>query len=309
MVRLNAVMAMNKFSKTTGTVASVGDVFGPSNQWLPELKEANNEYASEFRLVNVPPDVGADVECGSVPDDESGKNSKEKYYGTAFKEKQGGNRMMSLLWAQEGGYWKIIAIRLEDNSDSGIVPKKTSVSASSEEEPKPIAGDPVAVKNITDFYQVWIVKRDSAQASKFVSQRSLACLQAPSPAEKNLAPATRVRSAMNRVLEKMPQGTHLSELMSSVQPVNELLRPLVQENSKAFAIMAVPDQKADSFLCQNRHVPEKTPELTPSDAKYGTYYLSASRMNFGEEQSSALLLLWSKENAGWKVIAWAIEVP
>jgi len=37
--------------------------------------------------------------------------------------------------------------------------------------------------------------------------------------------------------------------------------------------------------------------------------LSASRMNFGEEQSSALLLLWTKEKAGWRVIAWAVEVP
>jgi hypothetical protein len=51
------------------------------------------------------------------------------------------------------------------------------------------------------------------------------------------------------------------------------------------------------------------PELTPADAKYGAYYLSASRMNFGEEQSSALLLLWTTEKAGWRVIAWAVEVP
>ncbi len=35
-----------------------------------------------------------------------------------------------------------------------------------------------------------------------------------------------------------------------MQPLNDLLRPVQHENSKAFAIMAVPDQKADSFLCQ-----------------------------------------------------------
>jgi hypothetical protein len=167
----------------------------------------------------------------------------------------------------------------------------------------------VAVKDITDFYQTWIVKRDSAQASKFASHRSLACLQTLSATEKSLAPAARVRSALDRVLGRIPQGTNLSDLMSSVQPVNDLLRPLEQENSKAFAIMAVPDQKAASFFCQNRHLPEKTPDLVPADAKYGTYYLSASRMNFGEEQSPALLLLWTKENAGWKVVAWAVEVP
>jgi hypothetical protein len=311
MVRLGAVMAMSKFTTTTGAVAAVGDVFEPAGRWLPELKNSKNEYASEFRLVSVPPDVGADEECVAVPDDESGKPPKEKYYGTAFREKQGGsgNKAMSLLWAEERGYWKIIAIRLEDSSDLGIIPMNASVSAPEEEEPEPIAGDPVAVDDITNFYQSWIVKRDSAQASKFVSHRSFACLQAPSTTEKGLAPAARVQSALGRVLGRIPEGTNLSDLMSSVQPVNDLLRPVDQENSKAFAIMAVPDQKAASFLCQNRHLPAKMPELTPADAKYGSYYLSASRMSFGEEQSSPLLLLWTREDTGWKVVAWAIEVP
>jgi hypothetical protein len=72
----------------------------------------------------------------------------------------------------------------------------------------------------------------------------------------------------------------------------------------------VPDQMADSFLCQHRHLAEKAPSLNPADAKYGKYYLSASRLNLGEgEESAALLLLWTKEEEQWKVIAWAVEVP
>ena len=311
MVRLRIEMAMDKFNTTLGTVGAVGDVFGPADQWVPELKKAKNAYASEFRLVSVPSDIAADVECVAVPDDEGGKRPKEKYYGTAFREKQDGSahKMMSLLWAQEGGYWKIIAIRIEDSSDAGILPKQAAVTEPAHEEPRSISGDPDALKDITQFYQSWVVKRDSAQASKFASQRSYLCLLAPSAAEKALTPAARVRSALDRVLQRIPPGTNLSDLMSGVQPVNDLLRPVQQEDSKAFTIMAVPDQMADSFLCQNRHLPEKTSELTPADAKYGTYYLSVSRMNFGEEQSPALLLLWTKEKPRWKVVAWAVEVP
>ena len=77
-----------------------------------------------------------------------------------------------------------------------------------------------------------------------------------------------------------------------MQPENDLLRPVQQENSNAFAIMAVPDQKANSFLCQHRQMPEVSPDLKPSDAKYGSYYLSASRLNYGEEtitRSSAVV--------------------
>ena len=98
-------------------------------------------------------------------------------------------------------------------------------------------------------------------------------------------------------------------MMTSVQPSNEFLRPVQQQNSKAYAIMAVPDQMANSFLCQNRQLPEVAPDLTLAEAKYGTYYLAASRLNYGDEQSPALLLLWTKEEAGWKVVAWAVELP
>jgi hypothetical protein len=98
-------------------------------------------------------------------------------------------------------------------------------------------------------------------------------------------------------------------MMSSVQPFNDLVRPVEQENSKAFAIMAVPDQMADSFLCEIRHLPEEPPELQPAEAKYGTYYLSARRLNFGEEQSPTFLLLWASEKARWKLVAWAIDAP
>jgi hypothetical protein len=74
-------------------------------------------------------------------------------------------------------------------------------------------------------------------------------------------------------------------------------------------MMAVPDQKADSFLCQSRHLAERIPDLKPADAKYGTYYLTASRLNYGEEQSPALLLLWTREETNWKIVAWAVELP
>jgi hypothetical protein len=121
--------------------------------------------------------------------------------------------------------------------------------------------------------------------------------------------AERIQKALTNPLERIPKGQDFSDMMTSVQPVNELVRPVEQVNSRAFAIMAVPDQMADSFLCASRQHPEKTPMLKPSDAKFGSYYLSASRLNYGEEESPALLLLWTEEKDRWKIVAWAVEVP
>jgi len=124
-----------------------------------------------------------------------------------------------------------------------------------------------------------------------------------------MKPVDRIQVSLKRVLSRVPEGANLSDMMLSVQPVNELVRPVEQENSMAFAIMGVPDQMADSFLCQSRHLPEKTSALKPSDAKYGTYYVSASRLKFAEEESPALLLLWTREKDRWRIVAWAVEVP
>ena len=122
------------------------------------------------------------------------------------------------------------------------------------EEPRSIAGDPAAVKDITEFYQTWIVKRDVIQASAFASPRSYACLAAPSEDQKKLTPIARIQSGLQQPLARIPSGANLSDMMSSLQPSNDLLRPVQQENSNAFAMMAVPDQKADSFLCQRSSV-------------------------------------------------------
>jgi hypothetical protein len=150
---------------------------------------------------------------------------------------------------------------------------------------------------------------DPADAARYVSERSYQCLAAPSETDKAMKPADPIQNAPTNPLAKVPRRQNLSDMTSSVQPVNELVRPVEQGNSNAFAIMAVPDQMADSFLCQSRHLPEKTPALKPSDAKYGSYYLSANRLNYGEEESPALLLLWTREKDQWKVVAWAVEVP
>jgi hypothetical protein len=312
MIRLRTMMAMQKFSDSLGAVNSVADVFEPAEKWSQALKPAKNAYPSEFRLVNLPTDMGQDEECVATPAGDSKKKSEEKYFATAFRGKRenGQNKVMLLLWAQEGDYWKIIAIRIEDSSDAGLVPNNSAaLAAPAVDEPPSIAGDPAAVRDITQFYQAWIVKRDVAQASRFASQRSYQCLAAPSEEQKKLTPLARIQSALEKPLTRIPTRANLSEMMSSMQPVNDLLRPVQQENSAALAIMAVPDQKADSFLCQRRHLPESSPDLKPSDAKYGAYYLTASRFNYGEEQSPALLLLWTKEEAGWKIAAWAVELP
>jgi len=144
---------------------------------------------------------------------------------------------------------------------------------------------------------------------RFTSRRLYQCLESPSEGEKAMEPAERIRRGLEMPLQRIPNGPNLSDKMLAVQSVNEFVRSVEHQNSRAFAIMALPDQMADSFGCEEPHLREKAQLLRPNDAKYGTYYLSDSRLDFGEEESPAFLLLWTKEKDRWKIIAWAVEVP
>jgi hypothetical protein len=272
----------------------------------PNLVEAKNSYAREFRLVSVPPDMGQDEECIAIPDEEAGKKNKEKYYATVVRGMQGEsrNKVMSLLWSQEGKYWKIVAIRIEDGTKGEMVPKALAkVPPVQKSEPAKLAEDPSAIKDITGFYSTWLVARKPADAVRYASTRSYSC----GPAANQLKPADRIRLGLTRPLDKIPAKKDLSEMMFSSTPVNDLVRPVEHTNSKAFTIMAIPDQMAEGFLCQKRTT--EPPDIEAKDAKYGKYYLSASQLNLDGEESAALLLLWSQEKTQWKVIAWLIDAP
>jgi hypothetical protein len=310
MVRLRLKMAMDELNKSAGAVTSVAEVFEATDTWSPGLKEVKNAYPTEFHVVSVPAELGLATEC--LPElNAAPQKSKEKFYATEFREKVAGrNTVVNLLWVEERKYWRVVAISALDASDANITPHVPIAPAVTEAVAEKISGDPRATKDITDFYNLWLARRDVSGAMRYVSARSYRCLP-PSADEKTSEekPSEPIRLALSRVLTALPRGVNLSDTMSAVQPVNELARPIDHDNAKAFAIIAVPDQIAASFSCERRHLPEATPNLQPGQAKYGTYYTTASRLNFGDEESPALLLLWAQKKNRWQIEAWAIEVP
>jgi len=311
MVRLRLKMAMDELNKSAGVVSSVAEVFEAADTWSPGLKEVKNAYPKEFHAVSVPTDLGLATECVPELNAEPAQKSKEKFYATEFREKvPGRNTVVNLLWVEERKYWRIVAISALDASDASITPHVPIAPAVTESVPEKIPGDSRATRDITDFFNLWLARRDVHGAMRYVSARSYGCLP-PSADEKTGAglPSERIRLALVKALTELPRGENLSDMMSAVQPVNEAVRQVDHDNAEAFAIMAVPDQMAASFLCERRHLPEVSRNLQPGEARYGSYYTTASRLNLGDEESPALVLVWAQEKNRWQIVAWAIELP
>ena len=125
----------------------------------------------------------------------------------------------------------------------------------------------------------------------------------------NWIPAGADAPAAQRQRHALLSGTTLEYELHSVRSLPKAAAIQNQE-PVANGRKKVKDEIAkylDDMIASKR--PGKSVRMNPADARYGTYYLSASRLKFGEEESPALLLLWAKENTGWKVVAWAVEVP
>ena len=131
MIRLRTLMAMQRFSDSVGTANSVADVFEPCRQMV-----AGIERGKERVCIGISAGERAGWTWNRTRDASPyrttirANRSKEKFFATAFRGKQGDsrNKVMTLLWAQEGDFWKIIAIRIEDSSDAGVVPKNAAGS-------------------------------------------------------------------------------------------------------------------------------------------------------------------------------------
>lgn len=313
MVRVRLRMAMDEFLAKNGPASSVAEMFEPAADWGKQLKESKNAYATEFRLVPVPPELGAEMQCSTAPES-AGSGNKEKYFVTAMRGRKGDSRskVLSLLWTQESDYWKIIAMRVEDQGQAGITPKIAKSKAAAEPAVPSYQADPAAVKDITNYYETWLARRNVAKALPYVSERAYACLGPLSPEEKKAGlskPSDRLRASMQRVLEYAAASDRLTDTSAGVQPVNQFARPVTHGSSDAFAIMAVPDQMAQSFTCEGRGQPDKSKQLKVEEARYGSYYVTASQIHLTTGTSPVLLLLWQKEPQSWKAIAWAVELP
>ena len=76
MVRVRLRLSMDTFAASLTPSKEVGEVFEPDTSWYPNLGDAKNAYAREFRLVSVPSGMGQDYECTPMSDEESSKKHK-----------------------------------------------------------------------------------------------------------------------------------------------------------------------------------------------------------------------------------------
>jgi hypothetical protein len=293
-----------------------------------EIKPVKQPYASTFALYELSNAAAADFECDPEKAfDEfdqarvSGKTKKSSgNYASAFRLKasQGKSDTITLIWAKEGKYWKIVAWEVEpEEAKPGVTPdirRRNAVAMATQPANTKIKADPAVEQASHDFLHLWLVDDNYDGAAKYVSPRSNACVnlyladgQKPAAAESEYAQS--IQASLTRVGKNVGKVQHLRDALEPVKPEHEDLKIVEHAGEHAYTLAAVPDSLASSFECEKRSTKNPYAGDDAAQKVYGNYYATLFTFRTAGDHPAALTLLWGKDNGQWKIISSEVVTP
>jgi hypothetical protein len=315
-------------SRAMGKVASLQEAVQPSTLNARDLKPVKQSYATTFALYQVPNGLAAEFDCDperAFDDfDKSRLSGQERKLGTYFasvfrlKAAKGKSDAITLIWAKEGKYWKVVAWEVEpEEAVPGVTPdtRRRTASAAASPAKTRVKSDPAVVQASHDFLHTWLVDDNYDGAAKYVSTRSNDCVslylaegQKPPVTAEDYAAA--IRRAIKTVGNDVGKVQHLRDALEPARAEHEDLQLVEHAGEHAYTLVAVPDSLSSAFLCDKRST--KNPYAPDDGAKekaYGNYYATMFTLRTAGEHPAALTLLWGKENGEWKIIAYEVVTP
>jgi len=154
---------------------------------------------------------------------------------------------------------------------------------------------------VEDFLQAWLVERRPELSAAYFSPLSFACLRPldhvpAAPGLERHVLLQRMKAANEAIgtVETLPQ------VSLSVNPWDRRLRVRSHRLGAAFLLAQVPSDLASAYDCANRAGAE------PSLAN-GEYFASAFRLRVPSGPAPVLVLLWTREPGGFRVVAMDVE--
>ena len=319
-----AARDMAATDRLMGKPSTLQNAVQPAPMADPDLLPIKQPYANAFGLYQVPNGKATDFEC----DPESAFNEYDKarvsrtdtkyghYYASAFQLKppQGRGDTVTMLWAKEGNYWKVIAWDIEpEDAKPEAVPdmRKHATPPVAEASTK---GDPDLLRSSGQFLHSWLVADNFNAAAQFFSPHSSECAsaflspdeQAPQTPEQY---ATVLRNALTTVGKDIGQVQHLRDAVEPVEPEHDDLKTVSHSEDDAYVLVAVPDYLATSFTCQSKPAPSETAAADSQQKNYGKYYAMLFALRTPGDHPASLAFLWSKEDGQWKIVSYSLMAP
>jgi hypothetical protein len=320
-----AIRDMSATNHLIGKVATLQEAIRPASLEGSGLKAIKPDSGAPCFIYQLSNASAAEFECN--PDEafqdfdksrlsgEAGKYGR--YFGSVFRlnADKGKADAITLLWAKEGKYWKVVAWEIEPEEEKpGGMPdtRRRQTAAAKPAPPAQTKADAGFLQASHDFLHSWLVAENFDHAAAYFSKRCDDCVNLYLP-EGEKAPATQeeyaayLRSALGTVGKDVGTLRHLGDAIEPVQPDHEDLMVVSHAGEGAYTAVAVPDYLSESFLCVQESA--KHPYQPPDEAAhkvYGNYYATMFALKTPGQHPAALTMLWGKEGGQWKIIAYEL---
>ena len=282
----------------------------------PALKVVTQPHHAQFVLYSVPDDVAAGLDCQNqltVGRPTQVARVYGTYFGAVFYAAgQGGplagkGTSVALLWAREGGYWKIVSWKTELEDDEASAPVRAAAGA-------PVAtakAEPGQVEAAKGFLESWLVRRDYDAAFRYLSPAAYDCYNgsrnpelpaAATPAEA----AKAIRAGLERSSREFGKPRTLDAVIMAVEPVHPAVRVINHPDARAFTLASVPNALAATEGC-GAQIVGTTAAATP--AEYGKAFGVTLRFRTRSGEAPVLRLLWLKDGDVWRIAAYDVLMP
>jgi hypothetical protein len=275
------------------------------------LRVVQQPHHAQFVVYSVPDDIAAAFDCESrlmLGDPRSAGRTYGNYFGATFYVAGERDVPVALLWGRENGYWKIVSWRVGSNDDTPA-PAPAPLP-----EPKVarISADPSFVQAARGFLESWLIRKDYDAAFGYMSPKAYGCYDLERGPEQSASTSPedagrRLRGGLETSGKTVGTQRSLEAVITGLEPIHPAIRVMDHPYARVFSLSSAPNALADALECDARASGSTLPDPLPLE--YGNAFGLTVRFKTRSGDAPVLRLLWRKENGGWRITSYGIELP
>jgi hypothetical protein len=316
MAPIRILHEMEVTNRMLGKVTDLDKVIAPVFTRYRRLSLTSHTYNTMFSLYPLSPEVAGRYTCPSPDGYKTVELSEEKrrYYRSLFRfiSPQGEGHQVSMVWADESGYWKLVAFHAGENAhQEGIPDIRPTASDQVLAPPVHPTGNPELVSRVDSFLSTLFVNRDLDSFIEYFSEHSHDCSnlyleEGAQPSQDPEGARKQILSSARAIVDSVPRSENLRDMIVGITPWNPELQVVPHPHERAYMLAKVSADLGERLLCQEHveHPPIHSELTVPED-----FYVLAFHLNVDLETPPVLHTLWAQEDGQWKAVSYHVEAP
>jgi hypothetical protein len=175
-----------------------------------------------------------------------------------------------------------------------------------------IRADPSFVQAARSFFEIWLVRKDYDAAFAYLSPKMYGCYDLERGQEESASTSLedagrRLRADLETSGKAVGPQRSLDPVIAAAEPVHQAIRVMDHPYARLFSLSSIPNALADAAECAARASGSIVPDPLPLE--YGNGFGTTMRFKTRSGDAPVLRLLWRKENGGWRITSYAVELP